>query len=312
MPKHKIDLNLLRVFDAVMSERNVTRASRMLNMTQPAVSNALSRLRYALDDTLFLKTPGGIQPTPKAESIWPALHAALSAIDQAINPAAFDPAQAEATVKIGMSDYVAYQLARPLFARLETRAPGVSIHLRPHTVEDIAKLLDSGFLDLAAGVFSSIHSPSLRSMPIETVPYVCAMRRDHPLATGRLTREKFLQARHLVISLSGRPSVIDRQLEEQGIKRNIGLVINNFSIASRILTETNLIGVFPASTIANSAYRDRLHVANSPVEIRPGTITLVWHARTDDIPLYRWLREEIFSLFGGEGAAPPRTAAEDM
>jgi DNA-binding transcriptional LysR family regulator len=295
MPTHKLDLNLLYVFDAVMTERNVTRASRGLNMTQPAVSNAINRLRHVLEDDLFVKSGNGIMPTAKAESIWPSVHDALANIFETVAPGSFDPAHARDILRVGMSDYVAHQILLPFFAILEKEAPGVSLHLRPHTFEKVVALLEQGYLDMAAGVFA-IDSAFINTMPLETVSYVCVMRRDHELAKGRLTKEKFLSARHLAVSLAGRRSVIDRHLDEQGVQRNIGLIVHNFSIVPKLLMETNLIGVFPLRTITNSSYKEHLRIVKSPVPIPSKTISLIWHSRSDNIPLYQWLRGKISKI----------------
>lgn len=291
----RLDLNLLYVFDAVMAERNVTRASRLLNMTQPAVSNAISRLRQVLKDDLFVKTPVGITPTPRAESIWPVVTEALARIRQTVDPQEFAPRHARAVLRIGMSDYVAHQIARPLFAELEREAPQLSLHLRPHSVDKVVSLLEQGYLDIAAGVLET-DAPNIHALPLEPVEYVCVMKSDHVLARGRLTMEKFLSARHLAVSLEGGRSVIDRQLEKQGVRRDLGLIVNNFSIVPRILVETQLIGIFPLKTILNSSYRDELAIVKAPVQVPPGTISLLWHARSHNLPLYQWLRRKIVEV----------------
>ncbi|WP_156393282.1 LysR family transcriptional regulator [Burkholderia sp. Leaf177] len=296
MTPKNIDLNLLRIFDAVMSEMSVTRAARNLHMSQPAVSNALNRLRYLTSDDLFVKTHGVFSATPRAKLMWPAIHESLAKLDAAVDPDIFDPASAIATLKFGMSDFVASQSVIPLYVILEKTAPNISINLLPHNVEDMTQSLENGYLDMAAGVHRNIEDSALRTAPLGAVPYVCVMRRDHPLAKARFDREVFLNARHLVVSTSGRQGFIDRQLEEQGFKRKIGLIVNHFAVAPHVLLQTDLISVLPKKTVETSNCFEQLVIVQMPITIRPGIIRLAWHARTENIPVHRWIRESLFAL----------------
>ncbi len=298
-----IDLNLLRIFDAVMSEMSVTRAARNLHMSQPAVSNALNRLRYLTNDDLFIKTHGIFSATPRAQLMWPAIHESLAKMDAAVNPDIFDPASAIATLKFGMSDFVASQSVIPLYVILEKTAPNITINLLPHNVEDMTASLENGSLDMAASVHRSIEDSTLRTAPLGSVPYVCVMRRHHPLTKVRFDRDVFLNARHLVVSTSGRQGFIDRQLEEQGFKRKIGLIVNHFAVAPNVLLQTDLISVLPKKTVETSSCLEKLVIVPLPVTIRPGIIRLAWHSRTENIPVHRWIRESLFKLCRAEAAS---------
>lgn len=292
----KIDLNLLRIFDTVMSEMSVTRAAHILRMSQPAVSNALNRLRYLMDDDLFVKNRGIFSATPKAKIIWPDIHDSLIKLELTLNQSNFDPTLSTATIRFGMSDFIASQTVIPLYADLEKIAPNINMHLLPHNIEQISDLLENGDLDMAAGVHRTFDNTTLRTATIGSVKYVCAMRRNHSLTKAKLDREAFLAARHLVVSTSGRQGFIDRQLDEQGLKRKIGLIVNNFALAPSILLKTDLISVLPENTIKSSNHIDELAVAPLPVPITPGIIRLAWHARTENIPVHRWIREALFRL----------------
>src|SRR5690606_38701445 len=211
------DLNLLRVFDAVMRERNLTRAAAQLAITQPAASNALRRLRDTLDDELFVRAAHGLEPTPYASSIWPAVDRALEELRSALAPPEFDPAGAHLTVVLAMADATATLLMPPLVRRIQRDAPGVSLRVLPLTTRDPRKTLETTDIDLAVGFFpQAIRAVTLHAMEhdrpgpfglqrVYTSDYVCVMRPDHPLASAPLTLDAFCAAHHLLVSFSGRP-----------------------------------------------------------------------------------------------------------
>lgn len=287
MSSRQIDLNLFRIFEAVMAERNVTRAAKRLHMTQPAVSNALNRLRDIMHDDLFIKHPGGVLPTSKAEAIWPEVRNSLRQLSDAVLPGEFDPACTHASFRISGSDYVVDYLFNDAIHALDEKAPGVSLNFVPHTLETAVPLLESGQIDIAAGVVVN-RTPRIVSAMLEDTRYECVMRRDHPLAGKRLTRAAFLDARHLAVSQSGQKSVVDRDLEEQGVRRTIALTINQFALVPGILRETNLIAVVPRGIVKEHG---AFHVAASPIPLKAQRISLLWHERNEGELAHRWLRE---------------------
>jgi DNA-binding transcriptional LysR family regulator len=296
-----IDLNLLRIFNAIMLERNFTRAAAVLHMTQPAVSNAINRLRLTLKDPLFIKVPGGVLPTQRAELLWPPIRDSLARIADTLERNDFDPARSEAVFRLSMSDYVADQVIRPLFVQQQSVAPNIRIHLHPYSLDNAGHMLEKGEVDMAAGVYSNFGS-SLRTLPLETLTYVCAMRKGHPLLSqSRLTLDSFLRARHLMVSLLGISSLIDHELAANGYRRNVVLTINQFSLAPRLLAETDLICIVPLNTVRNSPYSHLLEAVEAPFPFAPRTVNLIWHERSDDIPAHRWLREEILSVCQTQG-----------
>src|SRR5690606_30294995 len=309
-----IDLNLLRIFDAVMTDRNVTRAAVLLHMTQPAVSNAINRLRLTLQDPLFVKVPGGVLPTQRAELLWPPIRDALARIADTLKHNEFDPARSEAVFRLAMSDYVADQVIRPLFVEQQQVAPNIRSHLHPYSLDNAGILLEKGEVDMAAGVYSNFGS-SLRTLPLETLTYVCAMRKGHPLlAQPRLTLDSFLRARHLMVSLLGSVALIDHELAAHGHRRNVVLASNQFALAPRLLAETDLICVVPANPVRNSPYSHLLEAVQAPFPFAHRTVNLVWHERSDNLPAHRWLREEILKVCKAQGmvfeqAPPPESHA---
>lgn len=288
-----MDLNLLRIFDAVMAEHSVTRAANALHMTQPAVSNALNRLRYELDDPLFVKAPGGVSPTPRAQLIWPVIRDALMRISDVLHNNDFDPASSEVAFRIAMSDYVASQAVHPLFFAQHLIAPGVRIHLRPFAQEAVAIELERGELEMAAGVYTSL-TPSLRTLPLETLQYACALRKGHPLlGAASISMEQFLNARHLSVSLRGAAAMIDRELAAFGYQRNTFLTVNQYALIPELLAKSDLISIVPAATILNSPYSDKLTIISPPFHFQPQTVNLIWHERSDQLQAHRWMRDEI-------------------
>src|SRR5258707_3924853 len=170
------DLNLLIVFDAVMQERSVTRAGSRIGLSQPAMSHALNRLRYMLKDQLFVRTPEGMVPTPRAELLAQPLRNALSEMQLALEPVAFDPAASDRRFTVAVNNYAAVVLAPPLVAAVSAGAPAVHLHLRPSGTLDIVDRPDRGDLDLTIG---SMDSPGERfaTGPLLEDPFVMVMRR---------------------------------------------------------------------------------------------------------------------------------------
>lgn len=286
------DLNLLRIFDAVMLERNMTRAAERLHITQPAVSNAIQRLREVLKDDLFVKVAGGVNPSARAEAIWPTVRKSIQSLSDTLDPRAFDPAKANVSFRIAMSDYVVDSLIRPMVADLMASAPGIAIHASPNTVQNAVPMLIDGSIDMAVGVLA-YNDPRIRSLLVQPVTYACVMRKAHRLAKGKLTLEQFMSARHLQVSLSGGISLIDRYLGDRGLYRDVALTINNFSLAPAILMETDLIAILPVDPIRNSRHRGKLHQVAAPIPVYEDSVSLLWHERNDYVPAHQWLRSKL-------------------
>lgn len=296
MNYEQFDLNLLTVFDAVMTELNVTRASVRLNMTQPAVSNALKRLRHLLNDELFIKIPSGVSPTPKALEIWQPLREALHQIRQTLEPIEFDPATETATFTIALNDFSAALILPPLIKGIEAIAPDINLRTVPNTHINAALLLEQAEIDIAIGVFPN-PPPRLRSHPLLTSPWVCAMRRDHPLAGKKLTLERYAQAKHLLVTLTGEATgVIDPLLQEQGLNRRIGLTVNQFSVAPRILVNSDLIAILPTRVIQLSSIANQLHLSPVPIDLNPTSVKMMWHERSQQNPAQTWFRTQLAEI----------------
>jgi len=217
-----LDLNLLRVFDAVMTEQNLTRAAGHLAMTQPAVSNAIKRLRESLGDELLIRTAYGVKPTPRAESLWPAVRQALAGLEAAVTPETFDVSKAHATFRMAMADATAAFWLPSLMRSIESEAPGVNVRMVPLTTREPRPMLLRGDIDLAVGFFpgvaaqlSSDTSSPIRHERLYSGHYVCVMRKGHPLAKGELGMDNCCKANHLLVSFSGRADgLVDEALAQ--------------------------------------------------------------------------------------------------
>ena len=318
-----LDLNLLRVFDEVMAERSLTRAARNLNLTQPAVSNALRRLRDALDDELVQRSGQGMAPTPRAQAIWPAVREALEQLQRSLIPNAFVPAQALTTFVLSMADATAADLMPGLIEIQETEAPGVTLRVTPLTTRDPRRLLDEDRCDLAVGYFPSVLADiTARSQSEEPLPfahqriydgeYVCVMRKDHPLAQQPLTLEAFCQARHMLVSFSGRAyGFVDEALASLGRRRHVVLTVNQFFTAGRVVANSNLLTVLPRHFISVTGIADQLALRKLPFEMSPVHVDMVWHRRSHLRGSHQWLRDAVLRAAGRAqmyGAALPEPA----
>jgi DNA-binding transcriptional LysR family regulator len=300
-----LDLNLLRVFDEVMAEGSLTRAARNLSLTQPAVSNALRRLRETLGDELVQRSGQGMAPTPRARAIWPAVREALAQLQSSLIPNEFVPAEANTSFVLAMSDASAAELIPGLTETLEKQAPRVTLRVVPLTTRDPRSLLDEEACDLAVGYFPSMLADlTARKQSGEPQPffhqrlftgeYVCVMRKDHPLAQGTLTIDAFCAARHMLVSFSGRPfGFVDEALATLGRERFVVLTVNQFFTAARVVANANLLTVLPLHFLKVTGFADQLVFRPLPFEVSPVLVDAVWHRRSQQRSSHVWLREVV-------------------
>jgi DNA-binding transcriptional LysR family regulator len=297
-----LDLNLLRVFDQVMSERNLTRAARNLSMTQPAVSNALSRLREALGDRLVTRSGYGIEPTARALALWPAVSDALRQLETSITPGEFIASEATNTFTLAMADATAAELMPGLVEIMERDAPGISVRVVPLTTRDPRRLVDEGTVDLAVGYFPAVLADLTAQAQAGGIAgfdherlydgvYVCVMRKDHPLAKGTLTLKRFCEARHMLVSFSGRPyGFIDEALASLGKQRRVVLTVNQFFTAGLVVSSSDLLTVLPRHFIQVTGRADQLAQRPLPFDVPPVHVDALWHRRQGQRSDHAWLR----------------------
>lgn len=297
-----LDLNLLRVFDQVMAEQNLTRAAERLSMTQPAVSNALKRLREALGDDLLTRTAFGVKPTPRAEALWPEVRTALERLRQVIEPASFDPRTEPVTFRIAMADATAATLMPALVQAIEQEHALTNIRVLPLTTRDPRPWLDKGEADFAVGYFPAAVAAltaqgaqaSLHHQRLYEGEYVCVMRKGHPLAREPLTLDRFCEAHHLLVSFSGRAhGFVDQALAALGRTRRVVLTVNQFFTAGRVVVHSDLLTVLPRSFLPATGMEDQLALQPIPLNLERVHVEVLWHQRHDRHPAHAWMRQRI-------------------
>lgn len=298
----RLDLNLLRVFDAVMAERSLTRAAHKLALTQPAVSNAVRRLRETLDDELVRRTGAGMEPTPRAQALWPVVRTLLAQLETALAPEEFVPAQACNTFVLAMADATAAALMPRMVALLASEAPGVSVRVLPLSTRDPRRLLDDEVADLAIGYFPAVLADltaqrqagepvSYAHQRVYDGEYVCLMRKDHPLASAPLSLDAYCAARHLLVSFSGRPyGFTDEALAALGRERRIVLTVNQFFTAGRVVASSDLLTVLPLHFFGVTGLEGELVWRPLPLSLPTVHVDALWHVRRASGAAQQWLR----------------------
>lgn len=296
-----LDLNLLRVFDEVMSERNLTRAARNLSMTQPAVSNALRRLRDATHEELFIPAPTGVTPTAHAETLWPTVRTALGRLHEAFEPQGFDPRTDKRRFTLAMSDATAGLLVPLLVEMMRREEAQVDLRIVPLTTRDPRPMLEQGQADAAIGYFPEVSADLaadgdagvLRSALLYRCEYACVMRRDHALARpGALTLDAFCAAEQLRVSYAGRArGFVDEALSRLGRERRVRVTVNQFYTAAAVVQGSDLLTVLPRNYAQTAAFQGPLEVRDLPFELPGIEVSLLWHGRHEQDTAQRWLRE---------------------
>ena len=315
-----LDLNLLRVFDAVMAEGNITRAAERLSMTQPSVSNALKRLRDATGEDLLTRAPRGVKPTTFGEALWPQVREALGQLRQALEPGQYDPTTDTRVFRLAMVDAVAATRMPPLMTRLEAIGAQARIEVRPLINRDPRDALAHGDVDFALGHFPESVAAiaaegagaSARYRRLSETHYICAMRRGHPLAAGPLTLDAFCAAGHVLVSFSGRAhGFVDQALASLNRSRRVALTVNQFFTAARVVLATDLLTVLPEGFLHVTGHAEQL--VTLPLPLAPGAVFVdaLWHVRNDRSSAHQWLLQMLTET-GGSRAAPTGAPAPGL
>lgn len=283
------DLDLLRAFATLHHERHLSRAAERIGLSQPAMSRTLGRLRDAFGDPLFVRTPRGMLPTPRADALAPRVRAVLDAATELIRPAAFDPARLERTFTIGVPDFFDAELMPRLVELLAREAPGVVIQTRP-VGDDVADALVSTRIDLMLGVRETV-PPDARMTKLYDETFVCAVRRDHPRVRSRLSIERFVAERHVLIAPRGNPgSIVDTALAARGLSRRVVARVHTFLSAPAIIANSDLVLTAPRRVLEPLAKPFALRLLPPPVELAGFPLLAAWHPRVHDDPAHVWFR----------------------
>jgi DNA-binding transcriptional LysR family regulator len=299
---HGLDLNLLAAFDALMDERNVTRAAARVGVSQPAMSAALSRLRKVFGDQLFLRSADGLVPTPRARDLAEPVSNVLRQIEShLVNKPEFVPGTATLTFTLGLSDYPAFVLLPVLIQALEQQAPGVSLNVYAFTERDRAvDLLDAGTIDAAVGVPPTQPGNRIFTRRIMRDELVTIVRRNSPAARAArrgMSMKAYLALSHVLASPEGdRHGLVDEVLAQLGKQRILALTLPQMFAVPAVVAETNMTATVMKRVALNSPGRRKLILFPPPVDLPEVVFDLIWHRRNDSHTAQQWLRNLISSL----------------
>ncbi len=288
----RIDLNLLLTLDVLLAERSVTRAAERLNLSQPAVSVQLAKLRELFGDPLLLPAQRGMRPTARADELRGPLREALEALGRAVAPTrAFDPAAANTTWRVAAADYAESAILLPALARLREAAPNTRLAVVEAVPSRMGRQLENAELDLF--FHTSVGAPpGLHHRVLFHERYVLAGRAGHPRLARRPTLAQFCALEHVVVSLAGGgfSGPTDEALAAQGLARRVVLSVPHFLFMMSVLASTDLVAMLP-ERLARGA--SGLRVVEAPVEVPGYEMAMLWHERRHRDPAHRWLREQI-------------------
>jgi len=297
MDAEKLDLNLLRVMQAIDQEGSVTRAAQRLGLSQPAVSNALGRLRAMLGDPLFVRSHGGVKPTPRARRVLAALDGAMGLIRQGLRDGVdFEPGTARQSFALLVSDLGEMVFLPRLMQRVRQDAPGVSVNVAQLARVGYAEALEAGLADLVVGYLPAPRS-SLRSRRLFSDTFVCMMRADHPATALPLTLADYLALSHVAVARrGGQEGKIAAALNVLGVERDVALTIPHFAAAPGVVAASDLVVTVPRRMVEIYAHQGMVGVA-IPFDVPGLELALYWHERSQEDPANRWLRNVFVELF---------------
>ncbi len=316
-----VDLNLLRVFEAVMTNASVSGAARELGVTASAISHSLARLRALLGDELFVLGETGMTPTKRALAIAPHVSGGLEKLAQALlHSHAFDPGQAVRTFHVAATDNMCLAVLAPLVGRLSRRAPHVSLRVLPPGRTDAVRLLDDGRLDVALGWFADLPD-RMRHALLLTDQETVIVRPGHPLTRGEVSTRRLFAYPHLVVDLTGsaehdasgfmddrgvlRRTWIERLLLEmsddsQGLVGRVAVTVPNFAAVPALLLASDMVATVPRRIAVWAAQRDGVVMLGLPYEPLEAEVRAIWHQRSDQDAGLRWLVAEMIEAVRGD------------
>ncbi|MBB3149561.1 DNA-binding transcriptional LysR family regulator [Phyllobacterium trifolii] len=296
MDTKRLDLDLLVTLETLLVEQNVTKAAARLNLSQPAVSAQLNRLRHEFDDPLLIPAQRGMTPTAKAMELLDPLRQALDQVRATVvSHRNFDPVEAKLTVSIACTDYLQAVVVKPLVVELRMRAPGVRVALRNLDVPQLDAQMARGDVDLAL-MTPQAASPSLRTLHLFNERYVLIGRRKHPRLREGITVEEFAEMDQVIVSLDGGGFVtpVDSALADLGHRRNAMLSAASFLFVPEIVSYSDFVALVPERLVRDRA--DKLMVIDCPFPVEGFAVGMVWHERSHGHGGQRWIREAIVSL----------------
>lgn len=294
-----LDLNLLRVLDAILVERHLTRAARRIGLSQSATSHSLARLRERLGDPLVVRTPGGLVPTARGAQLAEPLRHALATLERAwAGEPRFDPATAQRSFSIATADYGSFVLIPRLLERVAVEAPGVNLWVRT-VAEDPWSQLATGQADLLCGPLPDGPVPeAVHARLLYEERFVVVLRKGHPRVRKRLDLDTWASLTHVFVAPRGTPGgVVDTVLASHHRARRVGLAVPHFLVAPHVVAGSDMVATLGARVAAAFTKLLPLKVFEPPVPVPGFKVYLAWHARTHDDPAMKWLRALLLTLF---------------
>jgi DNA-binding transcriptional LysR family regulator len=294
----QIDLNLLEALDVLLAEGSVTVAAERLNLSVPATSRTLARVRVAFDDPILVRAGRGLVPTPRALALQGRLHRLIEEAHALVEMGrALDLAALERTFTIRANDSLISLVAAPLVGQVQRDAPGVRLRFVPEGLEDLAPLRN-GAVDIDFGVIHGF-GPEVRTEELYREHLVGLVAADHRLATGRVTLRRLAAAAHVNVSrLGSARGTLDAVLDEHGLARRVVAVVPNYPSAADMVLTSDLVGLFPSRYADQVAAVSGARTFPIPAELPDLTISQAWHLRFDTDPAHLWLRGQLRQATG--------------
>ncbi|SEN58601.1 transcriptional regulator, LysR family [Duganella sp. CF517] len=290
-----VDLNLLKLFEALVRERSVTRAGLCLGLSQPAASRALGRLRRMLGDRLVVRGRLALELTPRGAALAGPVAKLLEDVRGIVSPAVFDPASATGRITIAAHDHLSLTVLAGLIARFERDAPALSLHIAQPAGDNV-RLIEQGGADLALGIFPALPG-SLHRRGLYADRLVCVLRRGHPGAEQGLDLARYVALRHIAVTISGvGESAVDVALSALGIGRHVALRVPHFLAGAMLVADSDMILTMPSRLARLLARRLALSVLDLPLEVAPLAPAMIWHERFHRDPAHVWVRRQLVDV----------------
>lgn len=296
----EVDLKLLRLLVQLHASRNVSKAAEALNLSQPAASLALGRLRRRLGDPLFVRGVGGMLPTSRCDEIVVIAKEALLLVDQAVQtPANFDPQTAQRDFVVSLSDIGEMVFLPKLMRHLSQLAPNCNLRSRALTAGELPDALESGNVEIAVGSFPELERPGFFMQRLFEHRFVCLIRKDHPrVKGGKVPLSVFLDLPHAVVEFEGRShDLFERLLKSEGLSRRAQLTIPHFMSVPAVIAATDMIVTVPYAVAEYFIQHGELRMVYPPINTKSYAVKQHWHARFNTDPALKWLRGEIARIY---------------
>lgn len=293
-----VDLNLLVVFDAMVEHRSVTRAAEALNLSQPAMSAAVARLRAIFDDPLFVRAGAEMRPTPRAVDLSSPVRQVVRTIKtEILQGSVFDPAVSNRTFTLVMPDIAEVNFLPRILACLASEAPNTNVRTLAMPRHAAAESLELGAAELALGYFPDLQKAGIFQQRLIRNSHVCLVRKDHPAIGSKMTLSQFLAASHAVVKPDGREHVFEQFLQKKGLTRRVLVEISHFMSLLPIVETSDLIATVPRDLAEFCVKHGAVRYVETPMKSPVIDVHLFWHRRFQKDPAHAWLRGAIHQLF---------------